>query len=285
VLDRDLPAAADALGGRLTYHVGQKTHMLTYEIPSPDLAAERSINWVWYRNLDPTVEDLARHLEDGDLLVDYSGGTGILLDRLNLRIFDRQVGTLIVDSSPKFRVALDKFGDEERVAFRLLRCSRRRSSSISSRSRRTGAAGPKPTPSRPRTRSTCRPAGDLAPGLRCCGRVGACSCSRNIQPPGPARMILDETVGDRGRDRTGPNDPRYGLPPAADDEPRMAHVGIRPGLPAIRPLDHYLRCLRGRLTVGAVTARSSRPSRALVRSERLPRGRAGLAGRLRQGGW
>ena len=52
VLDRDLPAAADALGGRLTYHVGQKTHMLTYEIPAPDLAAERSINWVWYRNLD-----------------------------------------------------------------------------------------------------------------------------------------------------------------------------------------------------------------------------------------
>ncbi|MGH7375119.1 MAG: hypothetical protein ACREJY_12920 [Candidatus Rokuibacteriota bacterium] len=69
-------------------------------------------NHGWYRNLDPTVEDLARHLEDGDLLIDYSGGTGILLDRLNLRIFDRQVGTLIVDSSPKFlRVALDKFGD------------------------------------------------------------------------------------------------------------------------------------------------------------------------------
>ena len=68
------------------------------------------------------MEDLAGHLKDGDLLIDYSGGTGILLDRLNLRIFDRQVGTLIVDSSPKFlRVALDKFGDEERVAFRLLR--------------------------------------------------------------------------------------------------------------------------------------------------------------------
>lgn len=59
VLDRDLPAAADALGGRLTYHVGQKTHMLTYEIPAPDLAAERSINWVWYRNLDePDLDDV-----------------------------------------------------------------------------------------------------------------------------------------------------------------------------------------------------------------------------------
>lgn len=54
-------------------------------------------NHGWYRNLDPTVEDLARHLEDGQLLIDYSGGTGILLDRLNLRIFDRHVGMLVVD--------------------------------------------------------------------------------------------------------------------------------------------------------------------------------------------
>ena len=40
----------------------------------------------WYRNLDLTVEELARTLDDGDLLIDYSGGTGILLDRLRLRI-------------------------------------------------------------------------------------------------------------------------------------------------------------------------------------------------------
>src|SRR5215470_7085931 len=49
-------------------------------------------NHGWYRNLDPTVEDLARHLAGGQILVDYSGGTGILLDRLKLRIFDRQFG-------------------------------------------------------------------------------------------------------------------------------------------------------------------------------------------------
>src|SRR5262249_49605720 len=56
------------------------------------------------------------------VLVDYSGGTGILLDRLFLRIFDRQIGAVIVDSSPKFlRVALERFGDDERVAFRRLR--------------------------------------------------------------------------------------------------------------------------------------------------------------------
>jgi ubiquinone/menaquinone biosynthesis C-methylase UbiE len=75
----------------------------------------------WYKNLDPTVEQLARALKDGDVLIDYSGGTGILLDRLRLRIFDRQVGMAIVDSSAKFlRVALERFKDDQRVAFRLL---------------------------------------------------------------------------------------------------------------------------------------------------------------------
>lgn len=59
VPDRDLPAAAVPLRGRLTYHVGRMTHMLTYEIPSPDLVADHSINWVWYRNLDePDLDDV-----------------------------------------------------------------------------------------------------------------------------------------------------------------------------------------------------------------------------------
>jgi ubiquinone/menaquinone biosynthesis C-methylase UbiE len=79
-------------------------------------------NHGWYRNLDLTVEQLAGDLRQGDVLVDYSGGTGILLDRLRLRIFDRQVGMVIVDSSPKFlRVALEKFRADGRVAFRRLR--------------------------------------------------------------------------------------------------------------------------------------------------------------------
>jgi ubiquinone/menaquinone biosynthesis C-methylase UbiE len=78
-------------------------------------------NHGWYRNLDLTVEQLAGDLRPGDVLIDYSGGTGILLDRLRLRIFDRQVGMVIVDSSPKFlRVAVDRFRDDERVAFRRL---------------------------------------------------------------------------------------------------------------------------------------------------------------------
>jgi SAM-dependent methyltransferase len=79
-------------------------------------------NHGWYRNLDPTVEQLARDLRQGQILIDYSGGTGILLDRLRLRIFDRQVGMVIVDSSPKFlRVALDRFRGDDRVAFRRIR--------------------------------------------------------------------------------------------------------------------------------------------------------------------
>jgi SAM-dependent methyltransferase len=79
-------------------------------------------NHGWYRNLDFTIEQLAEDLHDGDVLVDYSCGTGILLDRLLLRIFDRQVGVAMVDSSPKFlRVALEKFRGDARVAFRRLR--------------------------------------------------------------------------------------------------------------------------------------------------------------------
>jgi SAM-dependent methyltransferase len=79
-------------------------------------------NHGWYRNLDLTVEQLAHDLREGQVLIDYSGGTGILLDRLRLRIFDRQIGMLVVDSSPKFlRVALDRFRSDPRVAFRRLR--------------------------------------------------------------------------------------------------------------------------------------------------------------------
>src|SRR5499427_3664420 len=92
------------------------------DVDSFGLAYDTVEHHGWYRNLDPTVEDLTRSLRDGDLLVDYSGGTGILLDRLKLRMFDRQVGMLIVDSSAKFlRVALEKFRDDPLVGLRLLR--------------------------------------------------------------------------------------------------------------------------------------------------------------------
>ena len=95
---------------------------VTQPVDSFGLHYDTVENHGWYRNLDLTVEQLAADLREGQVLIDYSGGTGILLDRLRLRIFDRQVGMLIVDSSPKFlRVALDRFRSDERVAFRRLR--------------------------------------------------------------------------------------------------------------------------------------------------------------------
>jgi ubiquinone/menaquinone biosynthesis C-methylase UbiE len=75
----------------------------------------------WYRNLEPTLDKLEGTLQDGDILMDYSGGTGILADRLLQRMPERRFGVLIVDSSPKFlRMAVEKLGEQDRVAFRLI---------------------------------------------------------------------------------------------------------------------------------------------------------------------
>jgi SAM-dependent methyltransferase len=94
----------------------------THEIDATALAYDHVDEHGWYSNLDPSVEEIAAFLRDGDILMDYSGGTGILLDRLRLRIFERPVGWLIVDASAKFlRVALEKYRDDPRVAVRLLR--------------------------------------------------------------------------------------------------------------------------------------------------------------------
>ncbi len=79
-------------------------------------------NHGWYANLDHTVDQLAAFARRGDLFVDYSGGTGILAKRLLDRLGDKEVGILIVDSSPKFlRLALEKFKKDERVGFRRIR--------------------------------------------------------------------------------------------------------------------------------------------------------------------
>src|SRR5688500_18276514 len=75
----------------------------------------------WYRNLEPTLDELEEKLRDGDLICDYSGGTGILADRLLRRCPELRAGVLIVDSSPKFlRLALEKLGSDGRVGFRLI---------------------------------------------------------------------------------------------------------------------------------------------------------------------
>ena len=79
-------------------------------------------NHGWYSNLDHTVERVGEFARRGDILIDYSGGTGILARRLLDRIGSKDVGVIIVDSSPKFlRLALEKFRDEPRMAFRHIR--------------------------------------------------------------------------------------------------------------------------------------------------------------------
>ncbi|MGH7354006.1 MAG: class I SAM-dependent methyltransferase [Candidatus Rokuibacteriota bacterium] len=226
-------------------------------------------NHGWYRNLDPTVEDLARHLEEGQLLIDYSGGTGILLDRLNLRIFDRQVGMLVVDSSPKFlRVALDKFRDEERVAFRLLRWFKEEKrielleEVIGPELLARQADAVASTNAIHLYRDLPETLASWARVLRPGGRVFV--QSGNIRNPQarPSEWILDETVWAIHEVATGlvRNDPRYAVHrPLLDDEHRMqAHVAYRDQvfLP-VQPLEHYLHCLeKAGFTVEAVTART-----------------------------
>lgn len=79
-------------------------------------------NHGWYQNLEPTLDELSADLQPGQIIVDYSGGTGILIDRLLRRHADLATGLLLVDSSPKFlRLALEKLGHDERVAFRWIR--------------------------------------------------------------------------------------------------------------------------------------------------------------------
>jgi SAM-dependent methyltransferase len=89
--------------------------------PLEDLALNYDTveNHGWYANLDLTVDQLSEYARTGDVFVDYSGGTGILAKRLIDRLGAKQVGILIADSSPKFlRLALEKFRDEDRLAFR-----------------------------------------------------------------------------------------------------------------------------------------------------------------------
>ena len=73
----------------------------------------------WYENLDRTVEQLRDFSGEDRLVMDYSGGTGILEDRLFRACPDWKAGVLIVDSSPKFlRVALEKFREDDRIGLR-----------------------------------------------------------------------------------------------------------------------------------------------------------------------
>ena len=209
-------------------------------------------NHGWYRNLDLTVEQLAEDLRDGDVLVDYSGGTGILLDRLRLRIFDRQVGMLIVDSSPKFlRVALDRFRGDERVAFRRLHYLKdeRRLEYVDEVAR---LAFPRRRPPRldERDPPLRRPRRHAARrGRACCGPGGRVRINSG-QPPQPARgrervdHRRDGLRRARGRDRARPHRSalrRLPRPCSTTSERLQAYLDWRDRVfLAPRPLDYYL---------------------------------------------
>ena len=75
----------------------------------------------WYDNLNITVSQLSKAFGPNDIIIDYSGGTGILTSRLMRAMKKNCPHIIIVDSSPKFlRLALEKFCTEERIAFRLI---------------------------------------------------------------------------------------------------------------------------------------------------------------------
>ena len=206
----------------------------------------------WYRNLDLTVEDLARTLRDGDLLLDYSGGTGILLDRLRLRVFDRRVGVVIVDASAKFlRVALEKYQGDPLVALRLLRYLKRREAAADGSTRCSTSSSTR-SPARTRSTSTRTSRRRSARGWRALRPGGGVFInSGNIRNPRakPAEWILDETVWvindlAEGLVRSDPQYVHYRE--AVDDVERMkAHADYRDRV--------FLR--RGRST--STSARSS----------------------------
>lgn len=214
-------------------------------------------NHGWYRNLDRTVAQLDGYLADDTVLVDYSGGTGILADRLLERMGSRRVGIVIVDSSPKFlRLALDKFRHDERLAFRLLRY-------LKADKRMQLVEEVLEAPMRDRgvdalvSTNAIHLYYDLPDTLaswtrilRPGGRVFV--QSGNIRNPGarPGEWIIDETVEAIHAEamRIVHSDARYAAYRAVLDDPaRMrSHDELRAKyfLP-VRPLDHYLSALRG----------------------------------------
>jgi ubiquinone/menaquinone biosynthesis C-methylase UbiE len=190
----------------------------------------------WYRTLDLTVAELARTLNDGDLLLDYSGGTGTLVDRLRQRLLDRRVGVVIVDPSARFlRVAREKYRGDPLVALR----------------QRLADAGELEFdalactnaihlyPDLPGTLATWRRA--LRPG------AGVFVNSGNIRNPRakPSEWILDETVWVINDLAEGlvRSDPRYvHYREAVGDAAAHAEYRNRVFVPP-RPLDEYLAAL------------------------------------------
>jgi ubiquinone/menaquinone biosynthesis C-methylase UbiE len=208
----------------------------------------------WYRNLELTVRQLRAFLRDGAILIDYSGGTGILAERL--ASLDTDLGIVIVDASPKFlRLALEKLRDQERIAFRWLPYfkDRRRLAFLDEvlpqvlLDRRVDAIA---------STNAIHLYYDLPETLRSWARVlapggRAFVQSGNIRNPaaGPGDVIIDETVEaiHAAATRIVLADDRYArYRPVRSDPERMAgHDATRRKyfLPP-RPLEHYVDQMR-----------------------------------------
>ena len=219
----------------------------------------------WYGNLDQTVADVAAVLHDGDIVVDYSGGTGILVDRLKWRAPGTAFGTLIVDSSPAYlRVAIDKFRGDPSVGVRWLRNLR-----DEGRLQRAEEVLEAPLLARGVDVITCANSihlyddlPDVIGSWRRILRPGGTLLinSGNIRNPraGANEWIPDETVWSVADLAEGivRSDARYAAyRPLLEDKVRLkAHAARRDKIfLAPRPLDHYLEALRsGGFTVSSV---------------------------------
>lgn len=218
----------------------------TQPVESLALKYDTVENHGWYRNLDLTVAHVERFVRDGNILVDYSGGTGIFVDRLLRRIGDRKFGIVIVDASAKFlRLSLEKFREDPRVAFRLIRYLKdakrlefvdevlplKADAIVSTNAIHLYYDLPETLQSWVRI---------LKPGGR------AFINSGNIRNPAaaPGEWIIDETVEAIHRKAMELCDERYreGL---ADEKRMQAYAALRRKyfLP-VRPLDYYVQALR-----------------------------------------
>lgn len=207
----------------------------------------------WYSNLDLTVDELARFLGDGGVMLDYSGGTGLLIGRLLEATPGRGFGVVNVDSSPKFlRLSLEKFRDEARVAFRLIRYLKeeRRLQYVDEvlgkalAERRVDAIA---------SANAIHLYYDLVPTLRSWRRVlrddgRVFAQSGNIRSPlaRQGQWIIDDTVRavDEAARRIVREDDRYAAyrGALADADHVRAHEAWRDKVfPPVRPLDEYAR--------------------------------------------
>jgi SAM-dependent methyltransferase len=205
----------------------------------------------WYSNLDPTVADVAGFLQTGDVLVDYSGGTGIFLDRLLQRTGSLAFGACIVDASPKFlRLALEKFRGDPRVAYRWLRWHKDQKR-LDGLDEVLGEAVVKRGVEAISSTNAIHLYTDLGPTLRawhrCLKRGGRVFVqSGNIRPPlhFGERWIIDDTVEALHKEavRLVREDPRWAAHRAAVDDARgmAAHAAYRRRVfVPPRSLDHY----------------------------------------------